>query len=141
MEIDCAMFASGAEASVETKLLHVFAGGFDRLIVQGLPGAIAPFYLVTRVRKNGVQEAETHELTLRVSNPEGEEKELVPQGKVGFKFVKSTYPDSDSYATIIVQIQIAVRLEGRYKFVIFIDGEEKRRLDLTIVQATANQEN
>jgi hypothetical protein len=129
MEVDSAMLAMGADHSSQG-LLHIFGGGFDTLQVNRLPGALAPFWLVARALKQGVEAEEQHAFTLLGFNPAGEPFALAADQQ--FTLVPPSVPGGYSKASIIIQVQMAVGVPGVYQFALSIDGVERKRIPLRI---------
>src|SRR5262249_50580698 len=91
-----------------------------------------PFYLVCRVFEVGVAESRTHNFKIEGVKPDGETFRMMEDEGKQFTLLQSETPESTSRSLMVVQMRMGVSTEGRYQFIILVDGQEMKRLDLKI---------
>jgi hypothetical protein len=129
-EIEFAFLADAAEVQPGQKF-HVLGGGISRLSGPTLPFQHPHLSLVVGLRLTTTERAREHDLEFAVTAPDGTQI----AGSTG-KVVAHGPPDpNDVVLTIAVDLwSLTFAVAGQYAVRIMVDGSERKRLPLVVVQ-------
>jgi len=130
-EIEYAFLADAAEVQPGQKF-HVLGGGVTRVSGPALPLHHPHLSLVVGLRLTPPERNREHDLAFLVTAPDGTEVSS-SSGKV----VAHGPPDpSDIVLTIAIDLwNLTLSLAGEYAVRILVDGAERKRIPLQVVQA------
>jgi len=132
MEVEWLMIADGAE--VVGNKLYLLGGGWDRLTVRsGFPlhrqVGIALAFKVPWTETN-----ERHEFEIEVATEDAETMHKA-SGNIEVGRPPGIPPGTDQRVQIAATVQINFKGAGQYVVIIRIDGEERKRVALNVVDA------
>jgi hypothetical protein len=131
-DIDFAFLADAAETNPGQKF-HILGGGVSRIGGPGFPLRHPHLALVVGLTVTAPELGREHEIRFLLLDPEGAEvasatSSLVAQGDTEGK---------DTNLTFSIDLwNLTFNAPGDYSFRILVNGSERRRLPLSIVQAT-----
>lgn len=130
-EIEYAFLADAAEVQPGQKF-HVLGGGVTRVSGPALPFHHPHLSLVVGLRLTTVERNREHDLAFVVMTPDGSEVSS-SSGKV----VAHGPPDpSDVILTIAIDLwNLTLSVAGEYSVRILVDGSERKRIPLQVMQA------
>ncbi len=131
-EIDFAFLADAAETNPGQKF-HVLGGGVSRIGGPGFPLRHPHLALVVSMTVTAPELGREHEIRFLLLDPEGAEvasatSSLVAQGETEGR---------DTSLTFSIDLwNLTFNAPGEYSFRILVNGSERRRLPLSIVQSS-----
>lgn len=126
MQIKLALLADYANVTAEGKLNIL--GIFDRITVQSLPVTHPQMHLILRLESHSVERGRTHEIEIRLHDPDGQtvfevKGEMVPQGIQGM---------TSATNQILTLNNLQLAKAGGYIFVVFVDNDLKSEIPLAV---------
>jgi hypothetical protein len=133
-DIEFAFLADAAEVQPGQKF-HVLGGGISRLSGSALPFQHPHLSLVVGLKLTTTERNREHELVFSVTAPDGTQI----AGSTG-KVVAHGPPDpNDVILTVAVDLwNLTFSVTGQYAVRIMVDGSERKRLPLVVVQGREN---